>query len=134
MYTKFGFVPNPDGSFYDIGFGVLLGPLNESVNTIINQFVDAGSLSNLQSGFIGKGLRLKTGDSKLQPGEWKPVNATGDDLRKQIVPLPAKEPSKVLFELMGTLITSGKELASCRDFRRQDAWTEHSCYYHDGYH
>lgn len=112
MYTKFGFIPNPDGSFYDIGFGILLGPLNESVNTIINQLVDAGSLSNLQSGFIGKGLRLKMGDARFQPGEWKPVNATGDDLRKQIVPLPAKEPSNVLFELMGALITSGKELAS----------------------
>lgn len=112
MYTKFGFVPNPDGSFYDIGLGVLLGPLNESVNTLINQLVDAGSLSNLQSGFIGKALRLKMGDSSFAPGEWKPVNATGDDLRKQIVPLPAKEPSNVLFELMGTLVTSGKELAS----------------------
>lgn len=112
MYTKFGFVPSPDGSFYDIGFGVLLGPLNESVNTIVNQLIDAGSMSNLQSGFIGKGLRLRMGDQRFQPGEWKPVNATGDDLRKQIVPLPAKDPSDVLFQLMGTLITSGKELAS----------------------
>jgi chaperonin GroES len=112
MYTKFGFVPNPDGSFYDIGFGILLGPLNESVNTLINQLVDSGTLNNLQSGFIGKGLRIKMGDAGFNPGEWKPVNATGDDLRKQIVPLPAKEPSNVLFQLMGTLITSGKELAS----------------------
>ena len=112
MYTKFGFVPNPDGGFYDIGFGVLLGPINESVNTIINQLIDAGTLSNLQSGYIGKGLRPRAGDTTFRPGEWKPVNATGDDLRKQIVPLPAKEPSKVLFELMGALITSGKELAS----------------------
>jgi chaperonin GroES len=111
-YTKFGFVPNPDGSFYDIGFGMLLGPLNESVNTLINQLVDAGTLNNLQSGFLGKGLRLKMGEQRFQPGEWKPVNATGDDLKKQIVPLPAKEPSNVLFELMGALITSGKELAS----------------------
>jgi len=112
MYTKFGFVPNPDGSFYDIGFGVLLGPINEAVNTLINQQIDGGTLNNLQGGFIGKSLRLKMGDSKFSPGEWKPVNATGDDLRKQIIPLPTKEPSKVLFELMGTLITSGKELAS----------------------
>jgi len=112
MYTKFGFVPNPDGGFYDIGFGVLLGPINESVNTIINQLVDSGTLSNLQSGYIGKGLRPRAGDTTFRPGEWKPVNATGDDLRKQIVPLPAKEPSKTLFELMGALITSGKELAS----------------------
>ncbi len=111
-YTKFGFIPNPDGSFYDIGFGVLLGPINDSVNTLINQLVDAGSLSNLQSGFIGKGLRIKMGESRFQPGEWKAVNATADDLKKQILPLPVKEPSDVLFKLMGALITSGKELAS----------------------
>lgn len=111
-YTKFSFIPNPDGSFYSIGFGVLLGPLNESVNTLINQLVDAGTLSNLQSGFIGKGIKIKVGDSSFRPGEWKPVNSTGDDLKKQIVPLPAKDPSETLFKLMGTLITSGKELAS----------------------
>ena len=112
MYTKFGFIPNPDGGFYDIGFGILLGPLNESVNTLINILVDSGHLSTLQAGFIGKGLRMKMGDAKFEPGEWKPVNTTGDDLRKQIVPLPTKEPSTVLFQLLGTLITSGKELAS----------------------
>lgn len=111
-YTKFGFIPNPDGSFYDIGFGVLLGPINESVNTLINQLVDAGSLNNLASGFLGKGLRLRMGESRFQPGEWKVVNATGTDLHQQIVPLPSKEPSNVLFQLMGSLITSGKELAS----------------------
>lgn len=114
-YTKFGFIPSPDGGFYDIGFGMLLGPLNESVNTLINQLVDAGTLNNLQSGFIGKGLRLRMGDQRFMPGEWKAVNATGDDLKKQIFPLPTKEPSAVLFQLMGTLITSGKELASVAD-------------------
>ena len=111
-YTKFGFIPNPDGGFYDIGFGVLLGPLNESVNTVINQLLDSGHLSTLQSGFIGKGLRLRMGDNRFLPGEWKAVNATGNDLKGQIVPLPTKEPSNVLFQLMGSLITSGKELAS----------------------
>ncbi len=111
-YTKFGFIPNPDGSYYDLGFGHLLGSLNEGVNSLVNQLIDAGTLSNLQVGFIGKGLRMKMGTSMFQPGEWKAVNATGDDLRKQIVPLPTKEPSNVLFELLGMLITSGKELAS----------------------
>lgn len=111
-YTKFSFVPNPDGSFYSIGFGRLLGPLNEAVNTLINQLIDGGTMSTLQSGFIGKGLRLRAGTTSFAPGEWKPVNATGDDLRKQIVPLPAKEPSQVLFNLMGSLISSSKELAS----------------------
>jgi len=112
FYTKFSFIPNPDGSFYDLGFGLLLGPLNESVNSAINQLIDSGTINNLQSGFIGKGLRLKMGNTPLSPGEWRPVNATADDLRKQIVPLPSKEPSHVLFQLMGSLITSGKELAS----------------------
>jgi len=112
MYTKFGFIPNPDGGFYDIGFGVLLGPLNESVNTLINQLIDSGTLNNLQSGFIGKALKLKSGDQSFRPGEWKPVNIVGEDLRKSIVPLPTKEPSAVLLQLMTALITSGKELAS----------------------
>lgn len=111
-FTKFGFIPNPDGGFYDIGFGCLLGPINESVNTLINQLIDAGTLNNLQSGFLGKGLRVRLGEARFLPGEWKAVNATGDDLKKQIVPLPSKEPSAVLFQLMGSLITSGKELAS----------------------
>lgn len=111
-YTKYGFVPNPDGSFYDIGFGTLLGPINESVNTLVNQIVDAGTLSNLQSGFIGKGLRLRMGETKLQPGEWRAVNSTGDDLKKQIVPLPVKDPSNVLYQLLEFLVTAGKELAS----------------------
>jgi len=111
-YTKFGFVPNPDGSFYDIGFGVLLGPINESVNTLINQLIDSGHLHSLQSGFLGKGLRLRMGETRFSPGEWKTVNAMGTDLKQQILPLPTKEPAKVLFELMGSLITSGKELAS----------------------
>lgn len=111
-YTKFGFIPNPDGGFYDIGFGVLLGPLNESVNTLINQLLDSGHLSTLQAGFIGKGLRIRMGDNRFTPGEWKAVNATGTDLKQQIMPLPTREPSNVLFQLMGSLITSGKELAS----------------------
>ena len=111
-YTKYGFIPNPDGGFYDIGFGRLLGPLNNSANTVINQLVDAGSLSNLQAGFIGKGLRIKMGESRFQPGEWKAVNAVGDDLKKQIFPLPVREPSEVLFKLLDLLLKSGKELAS----------------------
>lgn len=112
-YTKYGFIPNPDGSFYDIGFGVLLGPLNESVNTLINQLLDSGHLYNLQAGFLGKGLKMKMGEAQFKPGEWKVLSgAIGDDLKKQIMPLPVKEPSMVLFQLMGTLVTSGKELAS----------------------
>jgi len=111
-FTKYGFIPNPDGGFYDVGFGLLLGPLNESVNTLINQLIDAGTLSTLQGGWISKGLRVKQGKQSFTPGEWKQVDATLDDLKKGIFPLPVKEPSEVLFQLLGMLVTSTKELAS----------------------
>jgi len=111
-FTAFPFIPNPDGSVYGLGFGLLLGSLNESVNSIINQLIDSGTINNLQSGFIGKGLRIKMGNNPLQPGEWRVVNATGDDLRKSVFPLPSKEPSGVLFNLLNMLISSGNQLAS----------------------
>ena len=111
-FTKFPFIPNPDGGFYDLGFGILLGPINETVNTIINQLIDAGTMSNMQAGFLSRSVRIKGGEAAFSPGEWKMVNATGDDLRKGIFPLPTREPSAVLFQLLSLLITSGKELAT----------------------
>lgn len=114
-YTKYPFIPNPDGGFYDVGFGILLGPLNESANTVINQLIDAGTLSNMQSGFLGRGIKLKKGNSDFKPGEWKYINVTGDDLRKSILPLPVREPSQVLFQLLGQLLDSGNRLASTTD-------------------
>ncbi len=111
-FTAFPFIPNPEGSIYALGFGLLLGPLNEAVNSIINQLVDAGTLNNMQSGFLGKGLRLRMGTTSLQPGEFKVVNATAEDLQKGVFVMPTKEPSNVLFQLMNMLITSGNQLAS----------------------
>lgn len=111
-FTKYGFIPNPDGGFYDLGFGLLLGGLNAAANTAINQLIDAGTIANLQAGFISKGIRIKQGEMKFKPGEWKWVNSGLDDLSKGIVALPVRDPSNVLFQLLGTLIQSGKELAS----------------------
>jgi len=111
-FTKFPFIPNPDGGFYDIGFGLLLGPINESVNTIINQLIDSGHMASLGGGWISKGLRIKQGNHKFSPNEWKQVDATLDDIKKGIFPLPVREPSNVLFQLLGSLIQSSKELAS----------------------
>jgi len=111
-YTKFPFFPNPDGGFYDVGFGRILGPINESANTLINQLVDAGTLSNLQGGWVSKALRIKQGEQKFKPGEWKQVEATFDDLKKGILPHQYKEPSSVLFQLLGMLIQSSRELSS----------------------
>lgn len=111
-YTKFSFIPSPDGGFYDIGFGVLLGPINETINTLINQLLDAGTLSNMQSGFIAKGIRIKGGNKTFTPGEWKFANSIGDDLRKGLVPLPVREPSQVLFSLLNMMIQAGDRLSS----------------------
>ena len=84
---------------------------NSAINTIINQLLDAGTLSNRQNGFLGRGLKLGRGKSiQLRSGEWKPVDVTGDDLRKNVFPMPVREPSGTLFQLLGLLIESGKEL------------------------
>ena len=111
-FTKFSFVPNPDGGFYDLGFGNLLAPINEVINTTTNQLLDAGTLSNLQSGFIGKGIKLKAGNQRFEPGEWKAVPTTGEDLQKNIYPLPVREPSNVLFQLLEMMIQAGQQLSA----------------------
>ena len=111
-FTRYLFMPSVDGCFYGMGFGSLLMSTNAAINTILNQLIDAGSLSNRQSGFLGRGLKLGRGKSiTLKSGEWKPVDVTGDDLRKNVFPMPIREPSTTLFQLLGLLIDSGKELA-----------------------
>ena len=114
-FTKFSFIPNPDGGIYDVGFGILLGPLNETVNTLMNLLVDAGTLSNQQAGFIARGLRIQGGNKRFTPGEWKVVNSTGQDLKNGIYPLPTREPSSVLFTLLGLILQSGEKLSSIVD-------------------
>lgn len=115
FFTKYSFVPNPDGGFYDIGFGVLLSPINATVNTLINQLVDSGTINNLNAGFIAKGMKIKGGRNEFGLGEWKTVDSFGDDLRKSIVPLPTKDPSNVLFQLLSMMIDSANKLGSVTD-------------------
>ena len=114
-FTKYPFVPSPDGGFYDLGFGVLLGPLNESINTIVNQLVDAGTMANTAGGFLSRGIKLRGGNYAFNPMEWKHVDTTGDDLRKGIVPLPVREPSQVLFTLLNLLINYGERIGGSVD-------------------
>ena len=112
-FTSFHFLPSMDGSYYSLGFGPLLYSLNEAVNTNINQLIDSGTLANLQGGFIGKGLRVKGGVLKHKPGEWKMLDsALGVDIAQNIVPLNYKEPSSVLFQLLGLLVDTTKELST----------------------
>ena len=95
--------------------GCLLGPLNESVNTAINQLIDAGTLATTGGGFLGRRARLRSGNIALKPFEWVRVDATGDDLRKSIVPASFKEPSPVLFQLLQLLISYGERVAGVTD-------------------
>ena len=114
-FTKYSFIPSPDGGFYDIGFGILLGPLNESINTIINQLVDAGTMANTAGGFLSRGIKIRGGDYTFAPLEWKHVDSTGEDLAKGIYPLPVREPSQVLYTLLGTLVNYGERIVGSTD-------------------
>ena len=116
-YTKYSFMPSPDGSIYDVGFGSsILRPINHTVNTVVNQILDAGTLDNCQGGFVGRGIGLgrgrTSGPIRLKINEWMPVNHSGDDLRKNIVPLPTKGPSAVLFNMLGFMVSAGEKLSS----------------------
>lgn len=104
-FTKYSFIPAPDGGIYDIGFGVLLGPLNEAVNSGINQLLDSGTMQNSVGGFLGRGAKIRGGVYTMAPWEWKRVDSTGDDLRKSLVPFPERQPSVVMFQLLGLLIS-----------------------------
>lgn len=114
-FTKFPFIPSPDGGFYDLGFGVLLGPLNESINTLVNQLIDAGTMANTAGGFLSRGIKMRGGNYSFAPLEWKHVESTGDDLRKGIMPLPTREPSQVLFTLLNLLINYGERIGGSVD-------------------
>lgn len=111
-YTQYNFLPNPDGGVYGVGIGQLLGPLNHSINTSINQIFDAGTVANLGGGFVGKSLGLKAGSLRFSPGEYKMVNAVGASVRDSVVPLTFPGPSDVLFKMLGFLVEAARELSS----------------------
>lgn len=114
-YTKYDFLPNPDGGVYGIGFGTLLKPINEAVNTTLNLMIDAGHLANVGGGFIGRGFSLNSGAVRFSPGEYKQVNVPGSTIKDNIVPIQFPGPSMVLFQLLGLLIDAGREIAAVKD-------------------
>ena len=124
-YTRYIFLPSsdPDGSVYGMGLGKLLLPINEAINTTLNQMVDAGHLQIRGGGFIGKSLSMNTGNVRFAMGEYKAVNVAGNTLRENLVPLTFPGPSGVLFWLLGLLIESGKEVASVKDILSGDIQT-----------
>lgn len=115
MFVKYGFIPSPDGSILDIGFGVLLGPINESVSSIINQLIDAGTLANTAGGFLGRGAKFRGGPNSFDPFGWNRVDATGEDIKSSIFPLPVREPSAVLFNALSLLIEYANRIPGSTD-------------------
>lgn len=113
--VKYGFIPSPDGAFYDIGFGTLLEDLNAAIDTTINQMLDAGALQNTQGGFVGSGINIKSGATRFKQGEWKRVDVTGGTLRDNIFPLALNGPSSVLFSLLQMLIQAAKDITATQD-------------------
>lgn len=119
-YTKNPFIPSPDGGFYDLGLGMLLGPLNYACDSLINQLIDAGTMQILGGGFLGRGVRIRRGESTFQPYEWKTVDSTGASLKDNIVPLPTREPAKVLLDLLMFLVSYGEKIGSSNEVQMGD--------------
>lgn len=115
LLTKYGFIPNPDGGVYDIGFGHLLYPLNEAINTSLNQMFDAGHLANAGGGFIGGGASLNAGSIRFTVGEYKTVTTQGRTLRENLVPLDFKGVDQTLLALTQFLVEAAKDIASIND-------------------
>ena len=115
FFTRYLFIPSPDGGFYGLGLGALLGPTNAAVDSIINQIIDAGTMLTTSGGFLGRGVKIKSGKQTFDPFEWKPVDGSGDDLRKNIVPLPVNAPPEIMFQLLGLLIQYGEKIGSATD-------------------
>jgi hypothetical protein len=110
----------PGYGFYGFGLIHLVGGFAESATSILRQLVDAGTLSNLPGGFKSKDLRVKGDDTPIAPGEWRDVDVTGLSLKDSIIPLPYKEPSGTLYQLLNTIVEEGRKFASIADLKIAD--------------
>jgi len=112
-FTHYKFTPGL--GFYGFGLIHMIGGLTKSATSILRQLIDAGTLANLPAGFKSRGLRVRDDDQPLQPGEFRDVDAPGSSIRDAIMPLPYKEPSATLLQMLGVLIESGRRFASVSD-------------------
>jgi hypothetical protein len=110
----------PGFGFYAFGLIHLIGAFAKSGTSLIRQLVDAGTLSNLPGGFKTKGLRVKGDDTPIGPAEWRDVDVASGTMRDNIMPLPYKEPSQVLYQLLGTIVEEGRRFASAADLQVSD--------------
>jgi hypothetical protein len=110
----------PAFGFYAFGLIHLIGAFAKSGTSIIRQLVDAGTLSNLPGGFKTRGLRVKGDDTPIAPAEWRDVDVASGTMRDNIMPLPYKEPSQVLFVLLQNIVEEGRKFAGAADMKVSD--------------
>ena len=110
----------PGLGFYGFGLIHMIGGLTKSATSILRQLIDAGTLSNLPAGFKARGMRVQGEDTPLRPGEFRDVDVPGGVIRDALMPLPYKEPSSVLSQLLGVIIESGRRFASIADMNVGD--------------
>jgi hypothetical protein len=105
----------PGLGFYGFGLIHMIGGLGRAATSILRQLIDAGTLANLPAGFKARGVRVRNNDEPLQPGEWRDIDTPGGSIRDSIIPLPYKEPSATLVQLLGALIEGGRRFVSLAD-------------------
>jgi len=110
----------PGFGFYGFGLIHLVGGFADSATSLMRQLVDAGTLSNLPGGFKSKDMRVKNDDTPIAPGEFRDVDVVGATIKDSIVPLPYKEPSPTLFNLLNTIVEEGRRFASVADLKVAD--------------
>jgi hypothetical protein len=114
----------PGLGFYGFGLIHMIGGLTKSATSILRQLIDAGTLSNLPAGFKARGMRIRDDENPIEPGEWRDVDVPGGTIRDALMPLPYKEPSGVLTQLLGVLVESGQRFANIADMKIGDMGQE----------
>jgi hypothetical protein len=117
-FVHFKFLPGL--GFYGFGLIHMIGGLSRTATSALRQLLDAGTLSNLPAGFKQRGVRVRDEASPIQPGEFKDVDAPGGSLRDAFFPLPYKEPSQTLLQLMGIVVSAGQRFAAIADMQVGD--------------
>ena len=117
-FVHYSYVPG--FGFYAFGLIHLVGAFAKSGTSLLRQLVDAGTLSNLPGGFKTKGLRVKGDDTPIAPAEWRDVDVASGSMRDNIMPLPYKEPSATLYQLLQTIVEEGRKFAGAADLQVSD--------------
>ena len=118
-FVQYNYIPG--FGFYGFGLVHLIGSHAKSATSLLRQLVDAGTLSNLPGGLKSRGLRIKGDETPIAPGEWRDVDVPGGSIRDNLLPLPYKEPSGTLYQLLNTIVEEGRRFAAVNDLKISDS-------------